>query len=320
MPPSLPEVSRTKHIHVHHIQKNPCHSLLHHRSPTTISILLSIFATMTKPFIVLLAGLLTLGNTFAQTNDSWKKVKETGTGKLSVIYFDSPGLITNSSGQLKGLCVDILNDFSAFVKTTYNKTLTIDYISAEKDFQQFLNKVQTSDYVLGVTGINITESRKQIFKFTPSYLTSPTVLITNKEVANVSQPTDLADLAPYSLSKGAHSDVIKDLLKKIASKKEITFLASPEDIVEKVSVTPKSFTVLGINDYLEAARRGLNVKVQNMKVGTPEVFGFIMPKKSDWDVAWSAFLTEKYLNSPSYKKSISTNLGNAYLNFVKNQK
>lgn len=275
---------------------------------------------MTKPFLVLLVGLLTLGNTFAQTNDSWKKVKDTGTGKLSVIYFDSPGLITNASGQLKGLCVDILNDFAAFVKTNYNKSLTIDYISAEKDFQQFLNKVQTSDYVLGVTGINITESRKQIFKFTPSYLTSPTVLITNKEVANISQPTDLVDLAPYSLNKGAHSEVIKDLLKKISSKKEITFLASPEEIVEKVSITPKSFTVLGINDYLEAARRGLNVKVQNLKVGTPEVFGFIMPKKSDWDAPWSAFLTEKYLNSPSYKKSISTNLGNAYLNFVKNQK
>ncbi len=276
---------------------------------------------MTKRIIaLLLGGLLFQDFAHAQANDSWKKTKDSGSGKLSVIYFDSPGLITSSKGQMKGLCVDILNDFTAFVKDSYGKTVTVQYVSGEKDFQQFLTKVQNSDYILGVTGVNITESRKQIFKFTPSYLVSPTVLITNKDVPAVSQASDLSGLIPFSLNKGAHSDVIKDLLKKISSPKEIVSLASPEEIVDKVSNTPKSFTVLGINDYLEATRKGLNVKVQNMKVGSPEIFGFIMPKKSDWDVAWSAFLTDKYLNSPGYKKLISTNLGNAYLNFVKNQK
>lgn len=257
---------------------------------------------------------------YSQNNDSWRKVNDTGKGKLSVVYFDSPGLITSSKGSMKGLCVDILNDFVGFVKSNYKKDITIEYISAEKDFQQFLNKVQNSDFVIGVTGINITDERKKIFKFTPSYLVSPTVLITNKAVSSVNQASDLKDLAPFSLSKGAHSEVIKDLLKQIASSKQIIFLGSPEEIVEKVNSTPQSFTILGINDYLEAARKGLNVRVQSMEVGKPEIFGFIMPKKSDWDVAWNAFLTPTYLNSPDYKKSIATNLGNAYLNFVKSNK
>ncbi len=257
---------------------------------------------------------------FAQGNDSWRKVNDTGKGKLSVIYFDSPGLITSSKGSMKGLCVDILNDFAAFVKNNYKKEITIEYISAEKDFQQFLNKVQTSDFAIGVTGINITEERKKIFKFTPSYLVSPTVLITNKSVISINQAGDLKELTPYSLNKGAHSEVIKSLLKQISSTKQINFLGSPEEILDKVNSTPQSFTVLGINDYLEAARKGMNVKVQTMEVGKPEIFGFIMPKKSDWDIAWNSFLTPTYLNSLDYKKSIADNLGNAYLNFVKSHK
>jgi ABC-type amino acid transport substrate-binding protein len=275
---------------------------------------------MKRLAFILLGIAITYSTTRAQGNDSWRKVNEAGKGKLSVIYFDSPGLITPSKDTMKGLCVDILNDFSSFVKTNYKKEITIEYISAEKDFQQFLSKVQTGDYVIGVTGVNITEERKKNFKFTPSWLVSPTVLITNKGVASVNKVSELKDLAPYSLSKGAHSEVIKDLLKQISAPAQITYLGSPEEIMEKVNNTPQSFTVLGINDYLEAARKGLNVKVQNLEVGKPEIFGFILPKKSDWDVIWSAFLTPTYLNSADYKKSISSNLGNAYLNFVKHHK
>jgi ABC-type amino acid transport substrate-binding protein len=279
------------------------------------------FAIMIKNLTILLFSILTIQfSVFAQGSDSWRKVTDSGKGKLSVIYFDSPGLITSSKGTMKGLCVDILNDFASFVKTNYKKEISIEYISVEKDFQQFLSKVQSADYVLGVTGVNITEERKKIFKFTPSYLISPTVLVTNKSVTSVSQASDLKELVPFSLSKGAHSEVIKDLLKQISSSQQITFLGSPDEIMEKVNSTSQSFTVLGINDYLEAARKGLNVKVQNLEVGKPEIFGFIMPRKSDWDVAWNAFLTPAYLNSPDYKKSISSNLGNAYLNFVKNHK
>lgn len=275
---------------------------------------------MSRLLMISVLVVIAFRSSIAQANDSWNKVNTAGKGVLSVTYFDSPGLITKDGVAMKGLCVDILNDFVLFVKANYKKDLTIKYVSAEKDFQQFLNKVQASDNLLGVTGINITESRKQIFKFTPSYLTAPTVLITGKDVSSITQPKDLINLEPFSLAKGTHHDVVKDLLKQAGSSKTINQLSSPEEVLKQIHGNQKAFTVLGINDYLEAVRKGLNVKVQSLKVGEPEIFGFIMPKKSDWDIPWNAFLTDAYLSSPEYRKSISSNLGSALLDFVRKQK
>ena len=70
--------------------------------------------------------------TFAQKyqGESWSKVKETGSGKLVVVYYEQPGLIFKADdGKIKGVCVDILSDFQKFVQTKHNKYTKIQISS-----------------------------------------------------------------------------------------------------------------------------------------------------------------------------------------------
>ena len=97
-------------------------------------------------------------------SDSWESVKSTGKGTLSIVYYEQPGLIQKSQGQMKGVCVDILAEFKKFVKDKYNKDIEINYARNEKEFANFLKVVQTTNSVLGVTNTSITEERKKIFK------------------------------------------------------------------------------------------------------------------------------------------------------------
>src|SRR5690349_18867542 len=79
-------------------------------------------------------------NSYAQHFDSWEKVKREGQGKLSIVYFETPGFFTMENGQAKGLCPELLNNFVAFVKNKYEKNLTLNIVSEEKDFPAFLEK------------------------------------------------------------------------------------------------------------------------------------------------------------------------------------
>ena len=95
--------------------------------------------------------------------DSWAKVNAEGAGTLACVYYETPGLIYKdpSSGQMKGVCADILSDFKDFVKNKYGKEITIRYVGQEQIFTNFLNESLKSPHVLGVANVSITTERKK---------------------------------------------------------------------------------------------------------------------------------------------------------------
>ena len=81
---------------------------------------------MKKPLFLVFIIATTLNFAFAQTvtGDSWSTVKSSGAGTLGIVYYEQPGLISKMpDGKLKGVCVDIVSDFAAFVETTYGKKI-----------------------------------------------------------------------------------------------------------------------------------------------------------------------------------------------------
>ena len=90
--------------------------------------------------------------------DSWAHAKSSGSGVLTVIYSQQFGLIfKDKSGQVKGVCVDILSDFARFLKEQHGTTLTIKYAAEIPAFSEFLSAAQHTPNILGVTNTTITE-------------------------------------------------------------------------------------------------------------------------------------------------------------------
>jgi hypothetical protein len=275
-----------------------------------------------KNFLV--STLLILSSIFSHAQykgESWESVKATGSGVLTVVYYEQPGLIQNVDGTMKGVCVDILEDFVQFVKTKYNKNLKVNYAGNENQFANFLKVVQNTPNLLGVTNTSITSERKRIFKFTPAFMTTPLVLLTHQSAPS------LKSLDQLSVTfKGFSADVIAgtthaSLMEKIKQdyypELKIDMVGSNEVLLKNLSSNPKLFSIIDFTEYVSVVRKHLPIKRQEVNLGDGEELAFVMSKQSDWDVLWKEFLTPEYKKSVGYKKIVSENLGATFLNLVR---
>jgi ABC-type amino acid transport substrate-binding protein len=237
------------------------------------------------------------------------------------VYYEQPGLIYESSGKVKGVCVDILDDFVKFVQTKYNKQIKLNYAGKEPVFSNFLKTIQNTPDILGVTNVTITDERKKIIKFTPSFMSNPVVMITHKDAPLLNSvneiPTKLSGYSAEMIAGSTHVKHIDKIKKEIAPNLFVSYGPSGAEIIKKITANPKLFTILDLTEYIDAARKQLPVKRQNLSFGASEQLAFIMAKQTDWDEIWKEFLTEDYRRSVKYRKIIADNLGANFLSLVK---
>lgn len=253
--------------------------------------------------------------------DSWAKVKASGKGTLTIVYYEQPGLIYLENGKIKGMCADIISDFAEFVEKTYGKKVEIKYAGEETVFTDFLKIVQNTKDILGVTNVTITEERKKIFKFTPPFLSNPLVLLTHKDAPNVASYTDLSTLLKgYTaeiIGGSTHVKRIEQIKKEYVPGLKIEYVENGPGILKDISMNSKIFTILDFTEYVDAVRKNLPVKKQKLDLGDPENLAYVMSKQSDWEEPWNAFLTDSYRKSSRYRKIIVDNLGATFLGIVK---
>ncbi|HEY0651627.1 MAG TPA: transporter substrate-binding domain-containing protein [Chryseosolibacter sp.] len=259
----------------------------------------------------------------AQTykGDSWATVKANGSGKLSVVYYEQPGLIYLADGKMKGVCVDILSDFQKYVETKYAKKITVEYEGEEKEFSNFLKVAQKTANIIGVTNTSITDERKRIMKFSPPFMTTQLVLLTNKTAPALlkleDMPKTFEGFTAQVISGSTHVNYIEEIKKQYFPTLPVTYAASSESVIKNLSTNPKLFSILDFTEYIGVVKKKVPVKRHDIELGNPEPLGFIMSKQTDWDVLFKEFLTEEYRKSVHYKEIIAENLGAAFLSLVK---
>jgi ABC-type amino acid transport substrate-binding protein len=251
--------------------------------------------------------------------DSWKLTNQFGKGSLSVIYYECPRLIEDVNGEMKGVCVDILKDFAAYVKTKYNKTIEIKYISREAEFGQFLKKVKASNNVIGISNTTITDERKSEMKFSPYYLKTPLVVLTHKDAPNFKTLKELiqSGLSGQVEKETAYASYMQKIKGEGNAPLTINYLPTTHAVLEQLSKSNKYFSVMDFTEYLGETKNNPNIKRQTISLGYADQLGFIMSKKSDWDALFSEFLTDGYRDSASYKKSVTSNLGSNFMAMIK---
>lgn len=255
------------------------------------------------------------------TGDSWAKVKSAGSGTLTIVYYSQPGLIVKEDGKMKGVCVEILSDFVKFVETKYGKKIKLNYAGEEKVFTGFLTTVQSTPNILGVTNVTVTDERKKLMKFTPSFLTNPIVMITHKDAPSIKDLTEMktafAGYTAEMITGSTHVKHMEDIKKKYYPGMKITFGPSGSVILDHIRTNPKLFTILDFTEFMDAMRNQLPVKRQNVEITKAEELAFIMAPQTDWDVLWKEFLTDEYKASVRYRKIVVDHLGASFLTVVR---
>ena len=258
-------------------------------------------------------------NTSAQSSfsgDTWNSVVQKGSGTLSVVYYEGTGMVRKeANGKMTGLCVDILNDFTKFVKTKYGKTINVRYVHQEKDWSRFLELIAASkNGVVGLSNITITMSRKKKMGFTPPFITNPMIMLTNENAPKISNISELKstykDYSAIVVKGTTHVNYAKAMQRVHNPNLNIIYGKTPAEIMDRTAKEKNLFAIIDMTEYYYAVHNKLPLKRQAVTVSTNrEKLGFALPKGTDWEVIWNEFLTPEYKKSASYKQIISKNLG-----------
>lgn len=265
----------------------------------------------------------------AQYNgDSWKRVQGAGSGTVSFAYVETPGFVyKDASGQLTGICVDIMNDFIKYVNETKGVKLTSKFVGDGSSFSGMYNKVKgSSEGVFGLGNITITNARKREIKYSPPFITNFAILITQKSVPTLNSldeiSTKFSGLTAYTAKGTLNDKRIQDLKSKYYPEMQIAYAASSPETLDKVLSDPKAFSYLDLAFYLDAVQRKQPLKRHPIGDQASEQFGFIMPMNSDWQPLMEEFFSANggYTNSIEYKKILSKHLGDTGVKLLQTAK
>jgi putative glutamine transport system substrate-binding protein len=249
--------------------------------------------------------------------DSWGQVKQLNQGTISLAYVETPSFVyKDKSGNLTGICVDIMGDFVRWVNENKKVKLQTKFVGDGTSFRGMYDKVKASTGgVFGLGNITITEERKKEVKFSPAFITNFAILITQGNVPTLGKledlPTTFAKLTAYTAKGTLNEKRILDLKQKYFPGMKIVTVATSPDAYVKVFSDPNSFTYLDLAFYLEAVQEHKSVKRHPVGDVAAEKFGFVMPLNSDWGPLLEEFFKANggYANTSRYREILTKHLG-----------
>jgi ABC-type amino acid transport substrate-binding protein len=271
--------------------------------------------------LITMAWMLFAASVCAQSysGDTWARSKSDKKGTISIAYVETPSFVyKDKSGNLTGICIDIMNDFIKWVNTAKGVTLTAKYVGDGSSFRGMYDKTKSSaGGVFGVGNITITEERKREVKFSPAYITNNAILVTQPVVPTLAKLDDIdktfANLTAYTAKGTLNEKRIADIKQKYFPSLKVSTLTTSQEVLEKVFSDPNSFAYLDLAFYIEAVQMKKNIKRHPVGDKSSEQFGFIMPMNSDWTPIIEEFFKADggYLNSKEYRSILIKHLGEA---------
>lgn len=262
------------------------------------------------------------------TGDTWKDVSKKGTGAVSFAYVETPSFVyVDESGKLTGICVDIMNDFVAWLKDVKKVDVKPDFVGNGTSFRGMYDKVKISKGgVFGLGNITITEERKKEVKFSQPFITNFAILITQDKIPTLAKFEDLpkafADLTAYTAKGTLNEKRMLELKTNYFPNMKVTYTTTSQETLEKLFADPKGFAYLDLAFYLEAVQKKKNIKRHPIADKAAEQFGFIMPSGSDWSPILDEFLKSNggYTASARYRSILVKHLGEAGMKLMQSSK
>ncbi|MEQ9168254.1 MAG: transporter substrate-binding domain-containing protein [Fulvivirga sp.] len=251
------------------------------------------------------------------TGDNWSKVKGAGSGTISLAYVETPGFVyKDASGKLTGICVDIMNDFVAYVNAKKGVKVSTKFVGDGSSFRGMYDKVKASNGgVFGLGNVTMTDARKKEIQFSPAWITNFAILVTQSNVPTLTKMEDIsktfAGLTAYTAKGTLNEKRLLDIKSQYYPNMKVAYAASSPETLYKVLSDPNSFSYLDLAFYLDAVTRRKPLKRHPVGDKSSEQFGFIMPMNSDWQPIMEEFFSANggYTNTIEYKKILSKHLG-----------
>ncbi|MBI3220649.1 MAG: transporter substrate-binding domain-containing protein [Bacteroidetes bacterium] len=243
--------------------------------------------------VILLFVFILLSSTclFPQTNgSSWKEVKTRKQGSVKLYWFqNSPYGYTDEAKRLRGMEVEIMEGFKRNLQKKYQIELTYKWIQ-EGTFNEVLNRVQNDSQtgVFGLAGFSITEERRKLMKFSPSYMADIAVLVSTNDIPIARSKQELLKYMEGATALTAKGTVLEKELNEIRETNQVNFTiehtGASMELIHMLAMSKKSFGYLSLPVYLLSLDKGFTkLNRQNYFTMRYEGRGIGLPMSSDWD-------------------------------------
>jgi len=267
-------------------------------------------------FSLLLISCIVSADAQGFSGDTWASALKSKRATVILTNADLPKFSETVNGEGSGICFDIMDDFAAYVQEKYGVSITYVYkpVANTSNFQSFLNAVKASKGgVFGLGDITITEARKKVFEFAPSYFENVAILVTDRSVPDLASladiPTTFNGMKAVSQRGTTHDKRLKEIREKYGNF-EIVYAESSAGKTEKVLSSSNYFTYIDFPNYLDLFSSRISIKRHSAGDIKGESFGFIMPKGSDWSPIITEFFNSNggYVKSEAYETILNNNL------------
>ncbi len=223
-------------------------------------------------FLTLIFALIT-GTACAQyTGDTWKQASAGSKGTISLAYVETPSFAYMQNGKLTGICVDLMNDFTTWVKDNKKVEIESKFVGDGTSFRGTYDKVKASKGgVFGLGNITITDERKREVKFTSPFITNFAILITQNTVPTLAKledmPATFKGLTAYSAKGTLNEKRMRDLKSKYFPDLPVTATTTSQETLEKVFTDPKSVAYLDLRSTWKpcSSRRASSVTLWQIR-------------------------------------------------------
>lgn len=247
---------------------------------------------------------------------SWEEASDSGTAVLELAYVPSEGFsYEDEDGKVTGVTIEIFRDFVRYLEE-YHK-LDVQYqlkpVDRFSDFYHAVREGRSGQF--GVANVTITDARKEELAFSPPYMSNIAVLITHRDVEEISSIREMPDLLSdhKALAFGGtlHEVRLRNIVESYLPDVNIEYAESNREIIERAGEMPGYFAYVDLYNYWRAAEAGTAVRRHGLFDESSEQFGMIMPHGSDWADVLNQFFESDggYLNSDRYRLLMETHLG-----------
>ena len=272
---------------------------------------------MKKSWIFFFA-LITSFGAFAQANISWAEALKTKTARVDVAYLSNPPFFyQNEEGKLAGLEYDLLQAFAEWAKKEKGVTIEYRYFDLPS-FDLVFNRITGGkNGAIGAATVSINEKRSKFVNFSAPYLRNRSMLITSGEIPSLVYSSEIkaafANLQAVTIQGSVHEKALEALKKETLKDLRVTYLNNPDDILKVIASDPTFFGYVDAVTYWNYLQKNKDafLKIQRTGEMGEEYFGFIFPKKSDWNLAFSTFFDSGFgfTATKNYLKILESHLG-----------
>jgi ABC-type amino acid transport substrate-binding protein len=263
-----------------------------------------------RHFLILLTGLVSLFAA-AQPPDS-----------LVINYYTRVPFAYQEEGRLKGIDVDIMNEYVLWLVTKKKIAVKLRY-SEHQDFQSFLAAVKKGGQTgIGLGSVPVSAEYQKEIDFSAPYLKHVAFCITNGnspdvKVKGVDDITrTLGSMSALTVSNTALQKYVGELKKQYLTDLKIVFHPDETKILDEIARNVLCFGYVDAVNfwYYLKTHPGKFLKMQKALSQAKEEFAFMFPKNSPHKALFNEFFSSAtgFKSAPGYRSTLERHLG-AYM-------